>query len=92
MFREEHRLRLFENRVLRIIFGPSEGRGNRTVLDYLYSPQNTFRFFKSRRMRLAGYIERKGDIRGAYRVLVEKPVERIEVKRALKRCRCRWKD
>jgi hypothetical protein len=60
-------------------------------LDDLYSPTNIFRVIKSRIMRWAGYIARIRDIRGAYRVLMGKPVGIPEVKRQLKRCRCKWR-
>jgi len=60
--------------------------------DGLYSPPHTFRLIKSRRMRWARYIARKGDRRSVYRVLVRKPVGRSEIKRPLKRCLCRWRD
>jgi hypothetical protein len=78
--REEHRLRTFENRVLRRIFGPKrdEVTGKwRTVhsegLNDMYSSPSIFRVTKSRRMRWAGHVVRIGDKRGAYRVLVVKP-------------------
>ena len=46
------------------------------------------RVIKSRRMRWAGHVERMGEVRGVYRVLVGKP----EGKRPLGRPRCRWVD
>jgi hypothetical protein len=64
--REEHRLRVFENRVMRKIFGPKrdEATGEWRKLHYeeipdLYSSSNTFRMIKSR-MRLAGHVARMG--------------------------------
>jgi hypothetical protein len=65
--REEHRLRVFENRVLRGIFGPKryEVTGewrklhNKELHD-LYSSPSIIRIIKSRRMRLAGHIARMG--------------------------------
>ena len=51
--------------------------------DDLYSPANTFRLTKSRRMRWAGYIAREGDRRGIYRILVRKPVGRPEVSKVI---------
>jgi hypothetical protein len=66
--REEHRLRLFENRVLRKIFGPkSEEAGSwrklhNDELHSLYSSPNIVRVIKSRRMRWAGHMTRKGKV------------------------------
>jgi hypothetical protein len=61
--REEHRLRVFENMVLRRIFGPKRDEvagGWRKLLNEelhnLYSSPNMIRMIKSRRMRLAGYV------------------------------------
>jgi hypothetical protein len=63
--REEHRLRVFENRVLRRIFGPKrdEVRGewrklHNEELHNLYSSPNIIRMIKSRRMRWAGHVAR----------------------------------
>jgi hypothetical protein len=65
--REEHRLRVFENRVLRRIFGPKtdEVTGwwrklHNEELHNLYSSPNIIRIIMSRRMRLAGHIARLG--------------------------------
>jgi hypothetical protein len=91
---EEHRLRVFENRVLRRIFGPKrEEDGSwrklrNDELHDLYSSPNIIRVIKSRRMRWAGHVARMGEGRGAYRVLVGWP----EVKRPLGRPRHRWED
>jgi hypothetical protein len=65
--REEHRLRVFENRVLRRIFGPKreEDRSRRKLhndeLHSPYSSQNIVRVIKSRRMRWAGHVARMGE-------------------------------
>jgi hypothetical protein len=63
--REEHRLRVFENRVLRRIFGPKrdEVTGERRKLHDegfrdLCSWPSIIRIIKSRRMRLAGHVAR----------------------------------
>jgi hypothetical protein len=63
----EHRLRVFENRVLRRIFGPKrdEVTGDwrklyNEELHNLYSSPNIIRMFKSRTMRLAGHGARSG--------------------------------
>jgi hypothetical protein len=66
IFREEHRLRVFENRVLRKVFGPKrEKDGSRRKLHNdelhsLYSSPNIVRVIKSRRMRWAGHVARMG--------------------------------
>ena len=93
--REERRLRVFENGVLRRIFGPKrdEVTGEwRTLhneeLKGLYSSPNIVRVIKSRRMRWAGHAARMGEGRGVYRVLVGKS----EGKRPLGRPRRRWED
>jgi hypothetical protein len=89
--REEHRV--FENTVLRRIFGPKreEDRSWRKLHNYelhsLYSSQNIVRVIKSRRMRWAGHVARMGG-RDVYRVLVGRP----EGKRPLGRPRRRWED
>jgi hypothetical protein len=92
--REEHRLRVFENRVLRRIFGPKreEDRSWRKMrkdeLHSLYSSPNVVRVIKSKRMRWAGHVASMGEGRGVYRVLDG----RSEGKRPLGRPRCRWED
>jgi hypothetical protein len=76
--REEHRLRVFEKRVLRRIFGPKREeeigvwRKMRDELHNLYSLQNIIRMTKSR-MRSVGHIACMTDKRNAYKVLVGKP-------------------
>jgi len=93
--REECRLRVFENRVLRRTFGPKrdEVTGEWRKLhkgehNDLYSSPNIVRVIKSRRMRLAGHVACMGDRRGVYRVLVGK----LEGRRPLGRPRYRWED
>jgi hypothetical protein len=78
--REEHRLRVFENRVLRRIFGPKRDdvtgdwrKLHNEELHNLYSSPNIIRMMKSRRMRWAGHVSRMGEKRNAYRMLVGKP-------------------
>jgi hypothetical protein len=88
--REDDRLRVFENRVLRI-FGPKreeDGSWRKLHNDEiysLYSSLNIVRVIKSRRMRWAGRVARIGEGRGVYRVLVGRP----EGKRSLGRHRRR---
>ena len=93
--REKCSLRVFENKVLRRLFGPKRDEVIREwrklhnkELNYLYCSSNTFRVIKSRRMRLAEHVARMGERRGVYRVLVGKP----EGKRPLGRPKRRWED
>ena len=93
--REECRLRVFENRVSRKVFGPKrdkvtgEWRKLRNEeLNDLYSLTNIEQVVKSRRMRWAGHVARVGEDSGVHRVLVGKP----EGKRPLGRPRRRWED
>ena len=78
--REERWLRVFENRVLRKIFGPKRDevtgewrKLHNEELNDLYSLPNIVRVVESRRMRWAGHVARMGEKRGVYRVLVGKP-------------------
>ena len=78
--REERKLRVFENMVLRRIFGPRRDevtgewrRLHNKELNDLYSSPNIVRVIKSRRMRWAGHVALMGEERGVYRVLLEKP-------------------
>jgi hypothetical protein len=93
LFGEEHRLRIFESRALRI-FGPKrkEDRSWRKLhndeLYCLYSSPNVVRVIKSRRMRWVGHVARMGEGRGVYRILVRRP----ESKRPRGRPRHRWED
>jgi hypothetical protein len=93
--REEHKLKVFENRVLRRIFGlkRDEVMGDwrklhEEELHNLYSLPNALTMIKSRRMRLAGHVARMGEKMNAYRILLGKP----EGKRPLGRPRGRWVD
>jgi hypothetical protein len=92
--REEHRLRVSENTVLRKIFGPKrEEDGSRRKfhndeVHSLYSSPNIVRVIKSRRMRWEGHVAHLGEGRGIYRVLFGSP----EGKRPLGRPRRRWED
>jgi hypothetical protein len=91
----EHKLRVFENNVLRRIFGPKrdEITGQWRKLDNeelhnFYSSPDIIRQVKSRRMRWEGNVARTGEGRNVYRVLVGKP----EGKMPLGRPRRRWED
>jgi hypothetical protein len=79
--REERRLAVFENRVLRRIFGPKRdevtGEWRKLQsgdLHNLYSSSDIVRQIKSRRIKLAGRVARMGEGRKLYRVLVGKAV------------------
>jgi hypothetical protein len=93
--REEHRLRVFENKVLRRIFGSKRDEvtgGWRKLhneeLHGLYSSHSIIRVIKSRRMRWAGHVARMGEVRDAYSILVGRP----EGRRPLGRPKRRWED
>ena len=93
--REEPRLRVFENRVLRRIFGPKRDevtgewrKLHNEELNDLYCSPNIFRVIISRKMRWTGHVARMVERRGVYRVLVGKP----EGRRPLGRPRRRWVD
>jgi hypothetical protein len=89
--REEHRLRVFENRVLRRIFGPKrEGDGSwrklhDDELHNMYYSANIVRVIKSRRMRWAGHVARMVEGRGVYRVLVGRPKGKRPLERPRRR-------
>jgi hypothetical protein len=91
--REEHRLRVSENRVVRV-FRPKREEGgswrklHNDELHRLYSSPNVVRVIKSRRMRWAGHVARMGEGRCVYRVLVW----RHEGKRPVGKSRRRWED
>jgi hypothetical protein len=81
--KEEHRLRLFENRVLKKIFGlkrdevTGEWRKlHNEELHDLYSSPSIIRIIKPRRMKWAGHVARMGEKRNVYRLLVGKPEKR----------------
>jgi hypothetical protein len=90
--RKEHRLRVFENRVLRRIFGPKrdEMTGgwinmHNEELRGLYSSLSIVRVIKARRMRWARHVARMGEVRDTYSILVG----RTEGRRPLGRRRLR---
>jgi hypothetical protein len=91
----EHTLRVFENRVLRRIFGPKRDevtgewrKLHNEELHIMYYSPNIIRQITSRRMRWAGHVARMGEERNMYRVLMGKP----KGKRPLGRPRRRWED
>jgi hypothetical protein len=93
--REEHRLSVFENTVLRRIFGPKRDevtggwrKLHNVELHGLYSSPSIVRVIKARRMRWAGHVARMGEARGVYNILVGRP----EGRRPLGRPRRRWED
>jgi hypothetical protein len=93
--REEHKLRVYEYRMLRRIFGPKRSKvtgdwrklHNEEFNDLYFSP-NIVWVIKSRRMRWAGHVAWIGEWRGMYRVLVAKS----HGKRPMGRPRYRWED
>jgi len=93
--REERRLRVSENKVLRKVFGPKRDevtgewrKLHNENLNDLYSLPYIVRVVKSRRMRWAGHVAHMGEDRGVHRVLVGK----LAGKRPLGRPRRRWED
>ena len=86
---------MFENRVLRRVFGPKRDEvtgewrklHNEELNDLYYSP-NIVRVIKSIRMKWEGHVARMVERRGLYRVVVGKP----EGKKPLRRPRRRWED
>ena len=92
--RDERRLRVFENRVLKRVFGPKRDevtgkwrKLHNEELSDLYL-LNILRVVKSRRMRWAGHVARMGEGRGVHRVLIRKP----EGKRPLGKPRRGWEN
>jgi hypothetical protein len=93
--RERHKLRVFESRVLRRIFGTKRDgvtggwrKLHNEELHNLYSSPSIIRITKSKRMRWVGHVARMGEKRNLYRLLVGKP----EGKRSLGRPSRRWMD
>ena len=78
--KEERRLRVFENRVFRRIFGPKRDevtgewrKLHNEELNILYSSPNIVRVIKWRKIRWVGHVARMGERRGVYSVTVGKP-------------------
>jgi hypothetical protein len=84
---------VFENRVLRRIFGPKRdevtgewGKPHNEELHDLYSSPSINRIIKARRMRWAVHVARMGEKSNAYRLLVAKPEGRRPLGRPRRRC------
>jgi hypothetical protein len=93
--REKHILKVFENRVLRRIFGPKRDevtgewkKLHNVELRDLYSSPSVLRIIKSKRMRWTVHVERMQGKKNAHMLFVGKP----EGKRPLGRPRLRWVD
>jgi hypothetical protein len=91
--REEHRLRVFENKVMRTIFELKRdevmGRWRKLCnekLHDLYSSPSIIRMIKSRKMWWAGNVARMLEKRNAYRLLVGKPGGKRPLGRPRRRC------
>jgi hypothetical protein len=83
---------VFENRVIRRIFGPKRDevtgewrKLNNEELHDLYSSPSIIRIIKARRMIWAGHVTRMGERRNAYRLLVVKPEGRRPLRRPVRR-------
>jgi hypothetical protein len=86
-------VKVYENRVLRRVFGPKRDevtgewrKLHNEQLNDLYSLPHIVRVVKSRRMRWAGHVARMGEGRGVHRVLVGKPEGRRPMGRPRRRC------
>jgi hypothetical protein len=95
IFREEHRLLVFENSVLRTTFGPKRDevtgdwrKLHNEKLSKLYSSPSIIRMIKSRRLRRAWHVARMGEKRTANRTLMGDS----ERKRPLGSPRHKWVD
>ena len=92
--KEERRLRVFENRILRRIFRPKRvengewRRLHKEELHSLYRSPNIVRLTKSRKLRLTGHVARMEKDRSDFKILTGKPTG----KRHLGRPRRRWED
>jgi hypothetical protein len=93
--REKHRPRVFDNRVLRRIFGPTRDgmvggwrKLHNEKFHNLYCSPSIIRTIKSRRMRWAGNVAGIGENRSGYRILLGE----TEGKRPLGRSRRRWEN
>ena len=92
---DEQKLRVFENKVLRKIYGPKRDemtgewrRLHNEELHGLYDSPDVVRIMKSRRLRWSDHVARMREKRRLYSIVVRKP----EGKRPLARPRRRWED
>jgi hypothetical protein len=88
-------LRVFENVLLREIFGPmrdevtgSWRKFHSEELHNFYFSRSIIKVIRSKRMRCVGHVPHMGEMRNSYKILVGKP----ERKRLLCRTRCEWED
>ena len=89
ILREECRIRVFENRILRRIFGPKrDDNGEWRRVHSFYRSPNIVRVIKTRRLRWAGHIARMVEGRSALKILAGKPTG----KRPSGSPRRRWED
>jgi hypothetical protein len=84
---------VFENRVLRRIFGPKRGevqggwrRLHNEERHNLYPTPNIIRVLKSRRMRWAGHVARMGDVSNVYRIVIGKFEGKMPHRKPRRRC------
>jgi hypothetical protein len=91
----EHKLNVFENKVLKRIFGPKKDevmggwrKLHNEVLHDMYLSSSKIRISQSRKMRWTANVTRVGENRNVYRLLVGKP----EGKKPLDRAKRRWID
>jgi hypothetical protein len=91
--REERKLKVCENRVLKRVFGPKSDevtgewrKLHNEELNDVYSLPNIVRVVKSRRMRWSGHMVHMGEDRGVHRVLVGKPKGKRPLGRPRRRC------
>ena len=93
-FNKVFRLRVFENRILRGIFGNKRDKNgewrrfHNEELNSLYHSPNKIRVIKSRRLRWASHVARMEEVRCVFKILSGK----FTGKRPLRRPRHRWKD
>ena len=83
ILRGESRLRVFEKRILRRIFGPKRDENgewrklHNEELHSLYLSPNIVRVIKSRRLRWAGHVARMEEGRSAFKILTGKPTRNL---------------